>query len=124
MRSAATDTSAEEGETSKLSIMLVCYFVLSPIIIGLSIVLIPFILGDVNYTVDEFTDKNKDTLFPDLIDCMQTSGNDFISHIFPEEPQATTGRTKKRPTTAGFKLKNSCGVLMKTLSSCEPHYIR
>ena len=79
--------------------------------------------GEVTYTVDEFSDKNKDTLFPDLVECMQTSGNEFVISLFPEDPPSQT-RQKKRPTTAGFKLKNSCGVLMKALSVCEPHYIR
>eukprot|EP00009_Paramoeba_aestuarina_P006262 CAMPEP_0201524616 /NCGR_PEP_ID=MMETSP0161_2-20130828/23827_1 /ASSEMBLY_ACC=CAM_ASM_000251 /TAXON_ID=180227 /ORGANISM="Neoparamoeba aestuarina, Strain SoJaBio B1-5/56/2" /LENGTH=1170 /DNA_ID=CAMNT_0047924107 /DNA_START=39 /DNA_END=3551 /DNA_ORIENTATION=- len=85
--------------------------------------------GEVNYNVDEFTDKNKDTLFPDIVDCMQTSGNEYIRMLFPEQSGGGAqpggrGGQKKRPTTAGFKLKNSCGVLMKTLSACEPHYIR
>ena len=79
--------------------------------------------GDVTYTVDEFSDKNKDTLFPDIVECMQSSANDFIVSLFPEEPPSQS-RQKKRPTTAGFKLKNSCGALMQALSACEPHYIR
>jgi len=43
--------------------------------------------------------------------------------VTPEEEAARSGQ-KKRPTTAGFKIKNSANALMTTLSSCSPHYIR
>jgi myosin I len=77
--------------------------------------------GEVTYTVEGFTDKNKDTLFNDLIEALQTSSSQFIAGLFPDD---TRQQTKKRPTTAGFKIKNSAGLLMKALSVCAPHYIR
>lgn len=52
---------------------------------------------------------------------MQTSKNGFIKNLFPEDVATPQ---KKRPTTAGFKIKTSAGALMTTLSSCNPHYIR
>lgn len=36
------------------------------------------------YEIDGFIEKNKDTLFPDLIETMQSSTNPFIVALFPE----------------------------------------
>ena len=58
--------------------------------------------GDVNYDSDGFTEKNKDVLYNTLIECMQTSDVAFIRNFFPED---TREDSKKRPTTAGFKIK-------------------
>jgi len=77
--------------------------------------------GDVTYEVDGFSDKNKDTLFSDLVETVQCSGNPFLVALFPENVKTPQ---KKRPTTAGFKIKNSCGSLMQALSACSPHYVR
>ena len=60
--------------------------------------------GDVVYNVVSFCDKNKDTLFADIIEVMQCSQNPFIVSLFPEQTKNTGGQ-KKRPTTAGFKIK-------------------
>lgn len=76
--------------------------------------------GDVTYNVDGFVDKNKDLLFNDLIELGAMSQNSFIRNLFPEVGTLD----KKRPTTAGFKIKNSIGELVDTLSKCQPHYIR
>jgi myosin-1 len=78
--------------------------------------------GDVTYEVEGFCDKNKDTLFPDLVEAMQTSQLPFLVSLFPEE--VSTKEQKKRPTTAGFKIRNSAQALMHALSQCTPHYIR
>jgi len=78
--------------------------------------------GDVTYEVDGFSDKNKDTLFNDLIETIQCSGNSFLVNLFPENTKSAD--KKKRPTTAGFKIKTSAGSLMQTLSTCHPHYVR
>ena len=58
--------------------------------------------GDVTYNVEGMSDKNKDTLFSDLIETMQTSANPFLVSLFPEDVKTPQ---KKRPTTAGFKIK-------------------
>jgi len=78
--------------------------------------------GDVTYEVEGFSDKNKDTLFSDLIETVQCSGNQFLVSLFPEN--VTASAQKKRPTTAGFKIKTSAIALMQALSQCQPHYIR
>lgn len=48
------------------------------------------------------SDKNKDTLFSDLVEALQCSSNQFLVALFPEDVSAAQ---KKRPTTAGFKIK-------------------
>jgi myosin-1 len=84
--------------------------------------------GTVNYNVVGFCDKNKDTLFPDIVDCLKASGNQMISMFYQQEAQAAAAGgargQKKRPTTAGFKIKTSANKLMDTLSKCTPHYVR
>jgi len=82
--------------------------------------------GEVAYEVEGFTDKNKDTLFQECIDCMRNSQTPFIHKLFPVTPEEEAARTgqRKRPTTAGFKIKTSANALMATLTQCTPHYIR
>ena len=82
--------------------------------------------GDVNYDIDGFCEKNKDTLFADCIEVIQSTQNNLLYELFPqtEEQKAAQTGQKKRPTTAGFKIKTSCNQLMTELSKCRPHYIR
>ncbi len=54
------------------------------------------------YDVNGFSDKNKDTLFADLVQTMQLSRLPFLVNLFPEKQESGQ---KKRPTTAGFKIK-------------------
>jgi myosin-1 len=77
--------------------------------------------GDVTYEIEGFCEKNKDTVYNDLIEAMQCSDNPFLVSLFPED---TKVKQSKRPTTAGFKIKTSCQSLIKTLSACTPHYVR
>jgi len=55
------------------------------------------IKGDVIYQVDGFLNKNRDTLFTDLIQAMQTSKNETVLQLFPDD----LADNKKRPVTAG-----------------------
>lgn len=77
--------------------------------------------GSVVYDVDGFTEANKDQLFKDLVVCMQNSQNAFIKALFPEE---VDWDDRKRPTTAGFKIRNQCQELVATLMKCVPSYVR
>nr|AAC47535.1 unconventional myosin IB [Entamoeba histolytica] len=82
--------------------------------------------GPVSYYCEGFCEKNKDTLFLECVECLQTSNNQLLYDLFPwsaEQEAAKTGQ-KKRPTTAGFKIKTSANELMAALSQCQPHYIR
>lgn len=77
--------------------------------------------GDVMYTVSGMTDKNKDQLLRDLLDLVATSSNPFMHSIFPEQVDHDS---KKRPPTAGDKIRASANDLVMTLSSAQPSYIR
>eukprot|EP01135_Chromosphaera_perkinsii_P001858 Nk52_evm7s212 gene=Nk52_evmTU7s212 len=77
--------------------------------------------GNVNYNIDGFCERNRDVLFKDLIQLMQTSQNKFIKDLFPED---TTQDDRKRPTTAGLKIRRQADVLVNTLMKCTPHYVR
>lgn len=78
--------------------------------------------GDVNYNVEGMTDKNKDSLLKDLLNLATGSGNQFISQtLFPERIDPNS---KKRPPTAGDKIKVSCNDLVTKLMQCHPSYIR
>uniref|UniRef100_A0A8C4TEG1 Osteoclast-stimulating factor 1 n=1 Tax=Erpetoichthys calabaricus TaxID=27687 RepID=A0A8C4TEG1_ERPCA len=77
--------------------------------------------GKVSYDVDGFCERNRDVLFTDLIELMQSSEIPFIKALFPESLQA---EKKGRPTTAGSKIKKQANDLVSTLMKCTPHYIR
>eukprot|EP00106_Octopus_bimaculoides_P005095 XP_014772537.1 PREDICTED: unconventional myosin-Ie-like [Octopus bimaculoides] len=77
--------------------------------------------GKVDYSIDNFCDKNRDVLFQDLIEMMQTSECDFIRKLFPENLKDAK---KGRPTTAGGKIKTQANLLVEKLMQCTPHYIR
>ncbi|ORY95452.1 P-loop containing nucleoside triphosphate hydrolase protein [Syncephalastrum racemosum] len=78
--------------------------------------------GDVLYNVEGMTDKNKDSLLKDLMNLASVSTNTFISStLFPERPDPNS---KKRPPTAGDKIKASCNALVSKLMQCHPAYIR
>ncbi|XP_041082460.1 unconventional myosin-Ie-like isoform X2 [Polyodon spathula] len=77
--------------------------------------------GKVAYDVEGFCERNRDVLFSDLIELMQSSEISFIRALFSENLQA---EKKGRPTTAGSKIKKQANDLVSTLMKCTPHYIR
>ncbi|XP_058863429.1 unconventional myosin-Ie [Acipenser ruthenus] len=77
--------------------------------------------GKVSYDVNGFCERNRDVLFNDLIELMQSSEFPFIQDLFPENPNA---EKKGRPTTASNKIKKQANDLVGTLMKCTPHYIR
>ncbi|KAL1007262.1 hypothetical protein UPYG_G00084250 [Umbra pygmaea] len=77
--------------------------------------------GKVSYDVEGFCERNRDVLFSDLIELMQSSEIAFIRALFPENLNA---EKKGRPTTAGSKIKKQANDLVQTLMKCTPHYIR
>ncbi|KAL6069905.1 Unconventional myosin-Ie [Balamuthia mandrillaris] len=78
--------------------------------------------GDVVYNIEGFCDKNKDMLFKDLVGLAECTESKFVASLFPEAKEVVS--SKKKPTTAGFKIKNSIQDLVNALSRCQPHYIR
>ncbi|EFA77144.1 myosin IE [Heterostelium album PN500] len=77
--------------------------------------------GDVTYDVSGFLDKNKDTLFVDLINSMQLSADPLIRSIFPSPKPEDS---KRRPETAGSQFRTAINALITTLLACSPHYVR
>uniref|UniRef100_A0A8C9TSB9 Osteoclast-stimulating factor 1 n=1 Tax=Scleropages formosus TaxID=113540 RepID=A0A8C9TSB9_SCLFO len=77
--------------------------------------------GKVSYDADGFCERNRDVLFTDLIELMQSSDIAFIRALFPEN---LNQEKKGRPTTAGSKIKKQANDLVSTLMKCTPHYIR
>ncbi|MBN3300010.1 MYO1E protein, partial [Amia calva] len=77
--------------------------------------------GKVSYDVSGFCERNRDVLFNDLIELMQSSEFPFIKDLFPENLET---EKKGRPTTASTKIKKQANNLVQTLMKCTPHYIR
>ncbi|KAK4458800.1 P-loop containing nucleoside triphosphate hydrolase protein [Cladorrhinum samala] len=77
--------------------------------------------GDVSYTVDGITDKNKDLLLKGLLNMFQGSQNQFVHAIFPNQVDQDN---RKQPPTAGDRIKTSANALVDTLMKCQPSYIR
>ncbi|KAI9495701.1 P-loop containing nucleoside triphosphate hydrolase protein [Zychaea mexicana] len=78
--------------------------------------------GEVLYNVEGMTDKNRDSLLKDLLNLAAASSNSFVSQtLFPERIDPNS---KKRPPTAGDKIKLSCNALVTKLMQCHPSYIR
>lgn len=78
--------------------------------------------GVVEYNVEGFCERNRDIFYDDLIELMQSSASDFIRSLFPEN--VSDKASKKRPVTAGAKIKAQANVLVQSLMECSPHYIR
>ncbi|KIJ66224.1 hypothetical protein HYDPIDRAFT_128865 [Hydnomerulius pinastri MD-312] len=77
--------------------------------------------GDVMYNIAGMTDKNKDALVKDLFDLIGSSGNQFLQTLFPDRPDPNS---KKRPPTAGDRIKASAAALVDNLMKAQPSYIR
>jgi len=90
--------------------------------------------GAVTYDINNFLDKNRDTLFNDLIQVCLSSDSQVMRTMFQngvtefaEDIQDTKNKlakNKKRPVTAGIQFKNSMANLLKSLYACQPHYVR
>ena len=77
--------------------------------------------GDVSYTVEGITDKNKDQLLKGLLNLFQVSQNRFVHSLFPHEVDQDN---RKQPPTAGDRIRASANALVDTLMKCQPSYIR
>lgn len=77
--------------------------------------------GDVAYSIDGMTDKNKDQLLKDLLNLIAASSNPFLHKLFPQQVDQDS---KRRPPTASDKIKQSANELVATLMKSSPSYIR
>ncbi|KIK91117.1 hypothetical protein PAXRUDRAFT_831112 [Paxillus rubicundulus Ve08.2h10] len=77
--------------------------------------------GDVMYNISGMTDKNKDALVKDVFDLLGNSSNKFLQTLFADRPDPNS---KKRPPTAGDRIKVSASALVDNLMKAQPSYIR
>ncbi|XP_059495164.1 unconventional myosin-Vc-like isoform X2 [Stegostoma tigrinum] len=94
----------------------------------------------VQYECDGFLEKNRDTLYEELIDVLKKSKLSLLADFFQENEPSTgslRANIKVRParpgfksfnkqhrTTVGSKFRNSLHLLMETLNATTPHYVR
>uniref|UniRef100_A0A8C1JNJ6 Myosin VIIAb n=1 Tax=Cyprinus carpio TaxID=7962 RepID=A0A8C1JNJ6_CYPCA len=88
--------------------------------------------GVVHYETKGFLEKNRDSLHSDIIQLVHSSKNKFIKQIFQADvamgcilKAKTCGmETRKRSLTLSSQFKRSLELLMKTLSVCQPFFVR
>uniref|UniRef100_A0A8C2C504 Si:ch73-194h10.2 n=1 Tax=Cyprinus carpio TaxID=7962 RepID=A0A8C2C504_CYPCA len=98
--------------------------------------------GVVYYDTKGFLEKNRDALSSDVIQLMQTSSNKLLKQIFHNELSTAEAKTssnhaiftpknslrvsesKKRVPTLSGQFRQSLDSLMKTLTACQPFFIR
>uniref|UniRef100_A0A665WQV8 Methyl-CpG binding domain protein 3b n=1 Tax=Echeneis naucrates TaxID=173247 RepID=A0A665WQV8_ECHNA len=86
----------------------------------------------VQYECDSFLDKNRDTVFEELINILKAS--QLVAELFQQQENVSavangSVRSGKRSTrehklTVGFQFRQSLQMLMDTLNSTTPHYVR
>ncbi|TRZ04518.1 hypothetical protein DNTS_007824, partial [Danionella cerebrum] len=79
--------------------------------------------GVVHYETKGFLEKNRDSLHSDIIQLVHSSKNKFIKQIFQTDV-AMGMETRKRSPTLSSQFKRSLELLMRTLSVCQPFFVR
>lgn len=79
--------------------------------------------GVVFYDTRGFLEKNRDTFSGDLLQLISASNNKFLQLVFADDIEMGA-ETRKRTPTLSTQFKKSLDLLMKTLSSCQPFFIR
>ncbi|XP_061684464.1 myosin VIIAa isoform X3 [Syngnathoides biaculeatus] len=97
--------------------------------------------GVVYYETRGFLEKNRDTLYGDIIQLVHSSKNKFVKQIFqadvamflcgfapclhlPTGSLPKGAETRKRSPTLSSQFKKSLELLMRTLSVCQPFFVR
>uniref|UniRef100_W5LCH4 Myosin VC n=1 Tax=Astyanax mexicanus TaxID=7994 RepID=W5LCH4_ASTMX len=91
----------------------------------------------VQYQCRGFLEKNRDTLYEELVDVMRASKFPLLTDFFTEEENNAVTKVKvkaARPgvkpankqlrSTVGDKFRSSLYLLMETLNATTPHYVR
>lgn len=76
--------------------------------------------GNVDYAIDNFLEKNSDTVWDSLKEAMQKSTDSLMVTLFPKE----TLRSNARPLSTSGAFKKDLTELVTKLRSFQPHYIR
>ncbi|KAG7157734.1 Myosin-VIIa-like 1, partial [Homarus americanus] len=74
-------------------------------------------------SMHRFLEKNRDTFSADLLQLIHNTSNKFLQHLFIEDI-GMGSETRKRAPTLSAQFKKSLDMLMKTLLSCQPFFIR
>ncbi|XP_030583367.1 unconventional myosin-Vb [Archocentrus centrarchus] len=88
----------------------------------------------VQYECDGFLDKNRDTVFEELINILKASQSELVAELFQQQKDVSpvangsicSGKraTREHKLTVGFQFRQSLQMLMGTLNSTTPHYVR
>uniref|UniRef100_A0A3P9K360 Methyl-CpG binding domain protein 3b n=1 Tax=Oryzias latipes TaxID=8090 RepID=A0A3P9K360_ORYLA len=87
----------------------------------------------VRYEGQGFLEKNRDTVFDELINVLKASQSELVAELFQlqEVSPLTQGgsrlgrkATREHKLTVGFQFRQSLQMLMDTLNSTTPHYVR
>ncbi|XP_044056593.1 unconventional myosin-Vb [Siniperca chuatsi] len=88
----------------------------------------------VQYECDGFLDKNRDTVFEELINILKASQSELVAELFQQQGHVSSVanggvRSGKRAPrehklTVGFQFRQSLQMLMDILNSTTPHYVR
>ena len=78
--------------------------------------------GDVEYDCALFVDKNRDTLFNELVEAMERSTNALGAQLFDDK--RSDAQKTKRPPTSSQQFKKQVSALMADLHGCNAHYVR
>ncbi|KAL6468703.1 hypothetical protein MHYP_G00222270 [Metynnis hypsauchen] len=93
----------------------------------------------VQYECDGFLDKNRDTIFEEPINIMRASQSELVAELFQQKPVGDSLSVSSVPNggvrsgkrahrehklTVGFQFRQSLQLLMDTLNSTTPHYVR
>lgn len=70
-----------------------------------------------------FLDKNRDSFSADLMQLVHVTSNKFLRAIFAEDISMGSETRKKAPTLSA-QFKKSLDSLMRTLSACQPFFVR
>ena len=90
--------------------------------------------GTVEYEVDSFLDKNKDQLYPDLVELLASSSLSLVKALFtagrePGKGRAAAGKAgaagkASQHISVSAKFREQLGQLMKTLDKTRPTFVR
>ncbi|XP_030639969.1 unconventional myosin-Vb [Chanos chanos] len=94
----------------------------------------------VQYECDGFLDKNRDTVFEEPINIMKASQSELVAELFQQQSaggsvseaksmangSVRSGKKSQREhkLTVGYQFRQSLHLLMDTLNSTTPHYVR
>ena len=70
-----------------------------------------------------FMEKNRDTFSSDLMQLIHYTSNKFLKVLFIQDIEASAD-SRKKASTLSIQFKKSLESLMRTLSACQPFFVR